>query len=59
MGFEFNFAKGVPNSRILSNSHRYLIEDVKYTLFGILTETNNEGTDYFTQIFITKYKLVY
>ncbi len=54
VGYGYNSANGVFNAWILSDSHRLVIEDAKFTHFGISTETNMEGRNYFTQIFITK-----
>ncbi len=54
VGFGYNSALGVFNAWILSDTHKLLIEEEKFTHFGISTETNLEGSNYFTQIFITK-----
>ncbi|WP_298363681.1 CAP domain-containing protein [uncultured Lutibacter sp.] len=54
VGYGFNTAKGVFNAWIASDSHRVLIENSKYTHFGISTEQSNDNRNYFTLIFITK-----
>ncbi|MBT8316492.1 MAG: CAP domain-containing protein [Lutibacter sp.] len=54
VGYGYNSANGVFNAWILSDSHKQLIENSKFTHFGISTEKNSKGRNYFTQIFITK-----
>lgn len=54
VAYGFNSAKGVVNAWIQSDNHRKIMEDPKYTHFGISTDSNVEGRNYFTQIFIEK-----
>ncbi|AMC11706.1 hypothetical protein Lupro_10695 [Lutibacter profundi] len=54
VAYGFNSAQGVVNGWLNSDSHREIIENPNYTHFGISTESNNEGRNYFTQIFIKK-----
>ena len=54
VGFGYNSAKSVFNAWIFSDSHKHLIEDSKFTHFGISIVTNSKGRNYFTQIFIIK-----
>ncbi len=54
VAYGFNSAQGVINSWLNSDEHRTIIENQNYTHFGISTESNSEGRNYFTQIFIKK-----
>ena len=54
VGFGFNSAEGVVNAWLNSDSHRLIIEKPEYTHFGISTEKNTQGRNYFTQIFIKR-----
>ena len=54
VAYGFNSAQGVVNAWIQSDNHRQIIEDPTYTHFGISTDSNFEGRNYFTQIFIQK-----
>ena len=54
VAYGFNSAQGVVNAWIKSDAHRKIIEDPDYTHFGISTDSNQEGRNYFTQIFIEK-----
>ena len=54
VAYGFNSAQGVVNAWIQSDNHRQIIEDPTYTHFGISTDSNFEGRNYFTQIFIEK-----
>ena len=54
VAYGFNSAQGVVNAWIDSDSHREIIEDPTYTHFGISTDSNLNGRNYFTQIFIEK-----
>ncbi|RXP55793.1 CAP domain-containing protein [Lutibacter sp. HS1-25] len=54
VGYGFTTAEGVVNAWLKSDSHRELIEKPAYTHFGISTEKNIEGRNYFTQIFIER-----
>ncbi|MFD1294096.1 CAP domain-containing protein [Lutibacter holmesii] len=54
VGFGFGTAQGVFDAWIKSDSHREIIENSDYTHFGISTKKNNEGRNFFTQIFIER-----
>lgn len=54
VGYGFGTAKGVFDAWLKSASHREIIEKQNYTHFGISTEKNLEGRNYFTQIFIER-----
>jgi uncharacterized protein YkwD len=54
VAYGFGTAKGVMNGWLNSEGHRENIENINYTHFGISTESNSEGRNYFTQIFIAK-----
>ncbi len=54
VAYGFGSAKSVVNGWLNSESHREVIESTKYTHFGISTECNSEGRNYFTQMFINK-----
>jgi uncharacterized protein YkwD len=54
VAYGFGTSQGVVNGWLSSEGHRENIENTKYTHFGISTESNSEGRNYFTQIFITK-----
>ncbi|WP_456377639.1 CAP domain-containing protein [Lutibacter sp.] len=54
VAYGFNSSKGVVDAWLKSESHRAIIENEKYTHFGISTEKNNNGRNYFTQMFIKK-----
>jgi uncharacterized protein YkwD len=54
VGYGYNSAEGVFNAWITSESHRLLIENSKYTHFGISTEQSDENRNYFTLMFINK-----
>ena len=52
VAFGFSSAKSVVDAWIESDGHRALIENENYTHFGISTEQNSKGRNYFTQLFI-------
>tara|TARA_R110001583_G_scaffold85392_1_gene223764 strand:- start:5418 stop:5879 length:462 start_codon:yes stop_codon:yes gene_type:complete len=52
VAFGYGTAKSVVNAWISSDSHRKIIENSEYTHFGISTETDKGGENYFTHIFI-------
>ncbi len=52
VAYGFNSSKGVVDAWLKSDSHRSIIENEKYTHFGISTEKNSDGRNYFTQMFI-------
>ena len=52
VAYGFNSSKGVVEAWLKSDSHRAIIENEKYTHFGISTEKNSNGRNYFTQMFI-------
>jgi len=54
VAYGFSSAKGVVDAWIESYGHRTIIENESYTHFGISTEQNSEGKNYFTQLFIEK-----
>ena len=54
VAYGFATAQGVVNGWLNSEGHRKAIEDPTKTHFGISTESNSEGRNYFTQIFIQK-----
>lgn len=54
VAYGYRTAQGVMNGWLNSEGHRKNIENSKYTHFGISTESNSEGRNYFTQIFISK-----
>lgn len=54
VAYGYGSAKGVVEGWLNSEGHREVIENAKYTHFGISTEHNIEGRNYFTQIFINK-----
>lgn len=52
VAFGYNTASGALNAWLSSDSHRKIIENPEYTHFGISTEHDVEGKNYFTHIFI-------
>lgn len=54
VAYGYSTAQGVVNGWLNSDEHRKAIEDPKNTHFGISTESNSAGRNYFTQIFIQK-----
>jgi len=54
VAYGFNSAQAVLNGWLKSTEHKKIIENESYTHFGISTESNEEGRNYFTQIFIAK-----
>ena len=54
VAYGYNSSKGVVEAWLESDAHRAIIENDKYTHFGISTEKNSEGRNYFTQIFIKR-----
>ncbi|SNR33450.1 Cysteine-rich secretory protein family protein [Lutibacter agarilyticus] len=54
VGFGYNTAKDIFNAWLDSEPHRLVIEKPNYTHFGISTEQNSEGRNFFTQIFIER-----
>ncbi|NLP57425.1 CAP domain-containing protein [Lutibacter sp. B1] len=47
-------ASNAVNAWLQSESHRNIIENPNFTHFGISIDTNTEGRNYFTQMFIKK-----
>lgn len=47
VAYGFNSSKGVVDAWLNSDSHRAIIENEKYTHFGISTEKNSSGRNYF------------
>ena len=54
VAFGYISAQAVVNGWISSDSHRKIIENPDFTHFGISTEADKEGKNYFTHIFINK-----
>ncbi|MFD1292207.1 CAP domain-containing protein [Lutibacter holmesii] len=54
VAYGYGSAEGVVNGWLDSEGHRSVIENATYTHFGISTESNEHGRNYFTQIFIHK-----
>jgi len=54
VAYGYNSSKGVVEAWLKSDSHRAIIENENYTHFGISTEKNSDGRNYFTQIFIKR-----
>ncbi|WP_457617421.1 CAP domain-containing protein [Lutibacter sp.] len=54
VAYGYNSAETVVNGWLNSESHRAVIENPNFTHFGISTESNSEGRNFFTQIFIKK-----
>ena len=54
VGFGYKTAKDVVDAWLNSDSHRAAIENPSFSHFGISTEKNKNGKNYFTQIFIKK-----
>ncbi|SNR36038.1 CAP domain-containing protein [Lutibacter flavus] len=52
VAFGYSSAKSVVNAWLLSDSHREIIENPGYTHFGISTDNDSQGNNYFTHIFI-------
>ena len=54
VAYGYGSAEAVVNGWLNSEGHRKVIESTKYTHFGISTECNSEGRNYFTHMFINK-----
>lgn len=54
VAYGYSSAKGVVNGWLNSAGHKKVIESTEYTHFGISTDSNKEGRNYFTHIFINK-----
>jgi uncharacterized protein YkwD len=54
VAYGYSSAESVVNAWLNSDHHREIIEDPEYTHFGISTETDANGRNYFTHIFINK-----
>lgn len=54
VAYGYSSAKGVVNGWLNSDGHRKVIESNEYTHFGISTDSNKDGRNYFTHIFINK-----
>lgn len=54
VAYGYDSAQGVVNGWLNSEGHRKVIENSIYTYFGISTERNAQGRNYFTHIFINK-----
>lgn len=54
VAFGYSSAQAAVNGWLNSESHRKIIENPNFTHFGISTEADNQGRNYFTHIFIDK-----
>lgn len=54
VAFGYNSAQGVVNGWLNSSSHKSIIENPAFTHFGISTESDGQGRNYFTHLFISK-----
>ncbi len=54
VAYGYNSAQAVVDGWLGSETHRALIENPNFTHFGISTEANADGRNYFTQMFIKK-----
>jgi uncharacterized protein YkwD len=54
VAYGYNSAQAVLNGWLKSPEHKKIIETDSFTHFGISTETDENGRNYFTQIFIKK-----
>jgi len=54
VAYGYTTAESVVNSWLNSSEHRDIIENPNFTHFGISTEANNDGRNFFTQMFIKK-----
>lgn len=54
VAFGFSTAESALNGWLHSPEHKKIIENPDLTHFGISTDSNSEGRNYFTQIFIKK-----
>ena len=54
VAYGYSSAQGVVNGWLNSAGHRKIIESDEYTHFGISTDSNKDGINYFTHIFINK-----
>ena len=52
VGYGYSSAKGVLNAWKKSEAHIGIIENEDYTHFGISTEQNSKGRNFFTHVFI-------
>ena len=54
VAYGYSTAESVVRAWIKSPAHKEVIEDEKYTDFGISTKQNSEGRNYFTNIFVKR-----
>lgn len=54
VAYGYSTAQGALNGWLNSDAHRKVIENPNFTHFGISTKSDNNGRNYFTQIFINK-----
>ncbi|WP_298368525.1 CAP domain-containing protein [uncultured Lutibacter sp.] len=54
VAYGFSTAESALKGWLNSDEHRKIIENPNFTHFGISSESNDEGRNYFTQIFIKK-----
>lgn len=54
VAYGYSTARGAVNGWLNSDAHRRLIEKPQYTHFGISTEQDSKGRNFFTQMFIER-----
>ncbi|MDX1829396.1 MAG: CAP domain-containing protein [Lutibacter sp.] len=54
VAYGYTTAESVVNGWLNSPEHKAIIENPNFTHFGISTEANNDGRNFFTQMFIKK-----
>jgi uncharacterized protein YkwD len=54
VAYGFSSAQSVVSGWLKSEGHKGIIEASKYTHFGISTDTDSQGRNYFTHIYISK-----
>lgn len=54
VAYGYTSAQSTVNGWLGSNGHRDVIEGSKFTHFGVSTEVDNKGKNYYTLIFISK-----
>lgn len=54
VAYGYTTAESAVNGWLGSSGHKTVIEDSKFTHFGVSTETDTNGKNYYTQIFIAK-----
>lgn len=54
VAYGYSTAESVVKAWVKSPAHKAIIENEKYTDFGISTKQNSEGRNYFTNIFVNR-----